>query len=292
LGIATLIAAGRLDDSLIARVREALSATGVMSGDIAWIDAGDAADLVIKGGTANARLALTEIDGLDFAVRAGERRNARLFVADMDSTIIGQECIDELADYAGFKGEVAAITERAMQGELDFASALAERVALLKGMDARTLAKCLRARIRPSPGAAILVATMKAQGALTVLVSGGFTDFVRPVGLQLGFDRMRANVLGVERGRLTGSTVGAIVDASAKRHLAEEILAGMNATREELVAIGDGANDVPMIEFAGLGIGYRPKAALARVADGLIRFHDLTAVLWMQGIARRDWVLG
>jgi phosphoserine phosphatase len=292
LGIATLIAAGRLDDSFIARVREALSFAGLTSGDIDWIDAGDAADLAIKGGTANARLALTEIDGLDFAVRAGERRKARLFVADMDSTIIGQECIDELADYAGFKGEVAAITERAMQGELDFASALAERVALLKGMDARTLAKCLRARIRPSPGAAILVATMKAQGALTVLVSGGFTDFVRPVGLQLGFDRMRANVLGVERGRLTGSTVGAIVDASAKRHLAEEILAGMNATREELVAIGDGANDVPMIELAGLGIGYRPKAALARVADGLVRFHDLTAVLWMQGIARRDWVLG
>ena len=277
---------------MIARVREALSATGVMSGDIAWIDAGDAADLAIQGDTADARLALAEFDRLDFAVRPGERFKARLFVADMDSTIIGQECIDELADYAGFKGEVAAITERAMQGELDFASALAERVALLKGMDARTLAKCLRARIRPSPGAAILVATMKAQGALTVLVSGGFTDFVRPVGLQLGFDRMRANVLGVERGRLTGSTVGAIVDASAKRHLAEEILAGMNATREELVAIGDGANDVPMIEFAGLGIGYRPKAALARVADGLVRFHDLTAVLWMQGIARRDWVLG
>jgi phosphoserine phosphatase len=292
LGIATLIAAGRLDDSFIARVREALSSTGLTSGDIDWIDAGDAADLAIQGDTAGARLALAEFDGLDFAVRPGKRIKARLFVADMDSTIIGQECIDELADYAGFKGEVAAITERAMQGELDFASALAERVALLKGMDARTLAKCLRARIRPSPGAAILVATMKAQGALTVLVSGGFTDFVRPVGLQLGFDRMRANVLGVERGRLTGSTVGAIVDASAKRHLAEEILAGMNATREELVAIGDGANDVPMIELAGLGIGYRPKAALARVADGLIRFHDLTAVLWMQGIARRDWVLG
>jgi phosphoserine phosphatase len=289
LGIATLIAAGRLDDSLIARVREALSAAGVTAGDIDWIDAADAADLAIPGDTASARDALAEIDGLDFVVRSGERRKARLFVADMDSTIIGQECIDELADYAGFKGEVAAITERAMRGELDFGRALAERVALLKGMDAKTLAECLRARIRPSPGAAILVATMKAHGALTVLVSGGFTDFVRPIGLQLGFDRMLANALGVADGRLTGSTVGAVVDADAKRRLAAEILAAMNATPDDLVAIGDGANDVPMIGLAGIGIGYRPKPALARVADGLIRFHDLTAVLWMQGIARRDW---
>ena len=276
---------------MIARVREALSAAAVTTGDIAWIDAGDAADLAVEGEMATARAVLAQVDGLDFVVRAGERRKARLFVADMDSTIIGQECIDELADYAGFKEEVAAITERAMQGELDFASALTQRVALLKGLDAKTLAKCRRARIRPNPGAATLVTTMKAQGALTVLVSGGFTDFVRPIGLQLGFDRMRANALAVEGGNLTGSTVGAIVDGAAKRRLADEILAGMNATPEELVAIGDGANDAPMIELAGVGIGYRPKPALARVADGLIRFHHLTAVLWMQGIARRDWVL-
>jgi phosphoserine phosphatase len=130
---------------------------------------------------------------------------------------------------------------------------------------------------------------MKAHGALTVLVSGGFTDFVRPIALQLGFDRMHANALGVADGRLTGSTVGAVVDADAKRRLAAEILAAMNATPDDLVAIGDGANDVPMIGLAGIGIGYRPKPALARVADGLIRFHDLTAILWMQGIARRDW---
>jgi phosphoserine phosphatase len=291
LGIATLIAAGRLDDSLIARLREALSAAGVASGELAWIDEGDAADLSIAGDIGKIRAVLAQIDGVDFVVRGGERRKARLFLADMDSTIIGQECIDELADYAGLKDEVAAITERAMRGELDFASALAERVALLEGMDAKTLAKCRRARIRPNPGAATLVATMKAQGALTVLVSGGFTDFVRPIGIQLGFNRMRANALGVIDGRLTGATVGAIVDGAEKRRLAEEILAGMNAGPEDLVAIGDGANDAPMVELAGVGIGYRPKPALARVADGLIRFHDLTAVLWMQGIARRDWVL-
>jgi phosphoserine phosphatase len=292
LGIATLIAAGRLDDSLIARVREALSAAAVTTGEVAWIDAADAADLPIEGDLAKARAVLAQIDGLDFVVRAGERRQARLFVADMDSTIIGQECIDELADYAGFKEEVAAITERAMQGELDFASALAERVALLKGMDAETLAQCRSARIRPFAGAASLVATMKAQGAMTVLVSGGFTDFVGPVGAQLGFDRMHANVLGVADGRLTGTTVGAIVDGAAKRRLAEEILAAMDAAPDDLVAIGDGANDGPMIELAGVGIGYRAKPALARVADGLIRSHDLTALLWMQGIARSDWAPG
>jgi phosphoserine phosphatase len=292
LGIATLIAAGRLDDSFIARVREALAAAAITSGEPEWIDAGDAADLPIPGDIAKARAVLAQHDGLDFVVRAGVRRKARLFVADMDSTIIGQECIDELADYAGFKAEVAAITERAMQGELEFASALAERVALLKGMDAMTLAKCRRARIRPNPGAATLVATMKAHGALTVLVSGGFSDFVRPIGLQLGFDRMRANALGVENQKLTGSTVGLVVDAAAKRRLAEEILAGMNAVPDDLVAIGDGANDVPMVELAGVGVGYYPKPALARVADGLIRFHDLSALLWMQGIPRRDWVSG
>jgi len=291
LGIATFIAAGRLDDSLIAHVREALAAAAITTGDLAWIDVGEAADLPIAGDMTKARALLAQIDGMDFLLRAGKPRRARLFVADMDSTIIGQECIDELADYAGFKDKVAAITERAMQGELDFASALAERVALLKGMDAGTLAECLHARIRPNPGAATLVATMKAMGARTVLVSGGFTDFVRPIGLQLGFDQMHANVLCVDAGRLTGSTVGAIVDAAAKRRLAEHILASMNAAPDELVAIGDGANDVPMIELAGVGIGYHPKQALARVADGVIRFHDLTAALWMQGIARRDWVL-
>jgi phosphoserine phosphatase len=289
LGIATLIAAGRLDDSLIARVREALSAAGVMGGDIDWMDAGDAADLAIQGDTASARFALAEIDGLDFVVRSGERRKARLFVADMDSTIIGQECIDELADYAGFKDEVAAITERAMQGELDFKSALTERVALLKGMEAATIAECLNMRIRPNAGAATLVSTMKACGALTVLVSGGFNDFVEPIAAQLGFDRFHANSLEVDGGRLTGRTTGRVVDAAAKRRIAGEFLKEIGASPDELLVVGDGANDVPMVELAGVGIGYRPKPALAQIADGLIRFHDLTAVLWMQGIARRDW---
>ena len=259
---------------------------------LAWIDEGDAAEIEFEGDLAEARLRLSTVDGLDFAVREGERVPARLFVADMDSTMIGQECIDELADYAGIKEQVAAITERAMQGELDFAGALKERVALLAGLDVKAIAKCRRARVRPNPGARTVVATMKNQLALTVLVSGGFVDFVRPIAAELGFQRIMANHLAVEGGRLTGETVGKVVDSAAKRRLAEEILAARKLGPESLVAIGDGANDVPLIELAGLGIGFRPKPALAAVADGIIRHHDLTALLWMQGIPRREWVEG
>ena len=287
MGIATLIAAGRLDERLLDRVRAAVANPR----DLTWIDEGDATDLAFEGDVGSARAALEAIDGLDFAIRAGERVPARLFVADMDSTMIGQECIDELGDYAGFKDEVAAITERAMQGELDFASALAERVALLKGLNQSVIGECLRERIRPNPGAKALVATMKAQGALTVLVSGGFTDFVGPIAAELGFDRFHANVLGVRQGTLSGTTTGPIVDALAKRRIAGEVLAELGAGAAALVAVGDGANDAPMVELAGLGVGYRPKPALARIADGVIRHHDLTAVLWMQGIPRRDWVI-
>ena len=287
MGIATLIAAGRLDERLLDRVRAAVAEAR----DLTWIDEGDATDLAFEGDVGSARAALEAIDGLDFAIREGQRVPARLFVADMDSTMIGQECIDELADYAGLKDEVAAITERAMQGELDFASALAERVALLKGLNQSVIGECLRERIRPNPGAKALVATMKAQGALTVLVSGGFTDFVGPIAAELGFDRFHANVLGVRQGTLSGTTTGPIVDAAAKRRIAGEVLAELGAGPEALVAVGDGANDAPMVELAGLGVGYRPKPALARIADGVIRHHDLTALLWMQGIPRRDWVI-
>jgi phosphoserine phosphatase len=286
LGIATLIAAGRLDERLISEALERIPGATLAG----WIDEGDAADLAIDGDPAAARRALSEMEGIDFAVHSGGRAPVRLFVADMDSTMIGQECIDELADYAGFKDKVAAITERAMQGELDFASALAERVSLLKGLDQGVLAECREARIRPNPGAARLVATLKSLGVVTMLVSGGFTDFVHPLAQELGFDRMRANWLEIgDNGKLTGRTIGRVVDAEAKRGFAEEILAAQKVRPESLVAIGDGANDVPLIELAGLGVGYRPKPALAQVADGLIRNHDLTALLWMLGIPRAQW---
>ncbi|MEO6359322.1 MAG: phosphoserine phosphatase SerB, partial [Sphingomicrobium sp.] len=211
-------------------------------------------------------------------------------VADMDSTIIGQECIDELADFAGLKSRVAEITERAMQGELDFPSALRERVALLRDLDEGAIATCLAERVTPNPGAATLVRTMRAHGASCLLISGGFTAFAEPVAEMVGFDRVQANRLGAERGKLTGLVGDPIVDAVAKR-------AGLIALREELgldpaevLAIGDGANDRMMIEEAGLGVAYRAKPVLAKAADARLDHNGLDALLWAQGIERSEWV--
>ena len=205
--------------------------------------------------------------------------------------MIGQECIDELADYAGIKPQIAAITERAMQGELDFAAALRERVALLGGLDESAIERCLAERVRPNPGAATLVRTMRARGATTLLVSGGFTAFAEPVADWLGFERVEANVLETRDGRLRGTIQGRIVDGAHKA-------AALVATRDALglepadsMAVGDGANDMMMIEAAGIGIAYRAKRALAEVADARLDHHGLDALLWAQGIPRAEWVL-
>ncbi|HVL29563.1 MAG TPA: phosphoserine phosphatase SerB [Sphingomicrobium sp.] len=283
MAIATLIAAGRLDDRLLqAAVRRA--GGGRILG---WVDHGDAVDLDVAE-----PVALEGWEGVDIIVQPPGTRLRRLLVADMDSTIIGQECIDELADYAGFKPEVAAITERAMQGELDFAAALRERVALLAGLEEAVIGRCLAERIRPNPGAATLVRTMRAKGAETILVSGGFTAFVRVIAEQVGFDRFEANALAAEGGRLTGATEGRIVDSAAKRLALVEARERLGLRPEETMAVGDGANDVAMIEEAGLGVAYRAKPALAAVADARLDHHGLDALLWAQGIARRDWVEG
>jgi len=213
-----------------------------------------------------------------------------LLVADMDSTMIACECLDELADYAGLKAEVAAITERAMRGELDFAASLTERVALLAGLPTADIALCLSARVRPNPGARTLIATARAHGIHTVLVTGGFTAFAKPVGAMLGFDRVVANRFEVDGDRLTGRVIPPIVDAATKRAvlLAEaEPLGGVVAA----VAVGDGANDLPMLQAAGLGVAYHAKpkanaAAAARVAHG-----DLTTLLYAFYIPRADWTI-
>ena len=228
-------------------------------------------------------------EGVDLLpIPPGPRRIA-LFVADMDSTMIGQECIDELADYAGVKPQVAAITERAMQGELDFAGALRERVALLAGLDRSVIAQCLAERVRPNPGAATLVATLRKHGARCLLVSGGFTAFAGPVGAMLGFDEVRANVLTARDGTLIGTVDGAIVDASAKRVALEERRAALGLARDATMAIGDGANDKAMVEAAGWGVAYHAKPALAEVADARIDHHGLDAILWALGIPCAQW---
>ena len=288
MAIATLIAAGRLDDRLLAAALERASGASLRE----WIDEGDAADIESDADSESLRSAYEGWEGVDIIVHPSVPREKRLLVADMDSTIIGQECIDELADYAGFKPQVATITERAMRGELDFSAALEERVALLKGLGEDVIGRCLNERIRPNPGAEALVRTMRARGAETILVSGGFTAFVAPIAKQVGFDRFEANVLAVSAGQLTGTTEGRVVDAPVKRDVLIEARERLGLEAEDTMAIGDGANDRLMIEESGLGVAYRAKPALAAVADARLDHHGLDALLWVQGIPKRDWVRG
>ena len=217
-------------------------------------------------------------------------RLKRLFVADMDSTMIGQECIDEVADYAGVKPQVAAITARAMQGELDFAGALRERVALLAGLEEAVLAKCLAERVRPNPGAETLVATLRHHRVTCLLVSGGFTAFAEPIGAMLGFDAVRANILSRRDGKLSGTVDGPIVDSQTKLYELEQAQARLGLARNATMAIGDGANDKPMVEAAGWGVAYHAKPALAAAADARLEHHGLDALLWAMGLPRSAWV--
>jgi len=258
-----------------------------------WVDEGSAADIECRAAPIQLpiiRFALGAIEGVDVVVQAAADREKRLLVADMDSTMIGQECLDELADYAGVKPEVAAITERAMRGELDFAASLKERVALLKGLDEATITRCLDERVRPNPGAGTLVRTMRGRGAMTLLVSGGFTAFAEPVAAMLGFERVVANRFGRSDGKLDGSVEGPIVEAQTKRLALEETRTELGISSAAVLAIGDGANDRPMIEAAGLGVAYRAKPALAAVADARLDHNRLDALLWTQGIPRSEWV--
>jgi phosphoserine phosphatase len=287
--IATLIAAGRLDDRLLDRALGLLRELDPKAAFLHWIDEGDAADLCFAGKGRDARWALDGLEGVDIIVQPDEPRWKRLFVADMDSTIIGQECIDELADYAGLKEKVARITERAMQGELDFPGALRERVRLLAGLDERELKRCLNERVRVTAGAETLVQTMRAGGASCLLVSGGFLSFANPVAEAVGFDRVRANRLVFAGGKLSGEVGDPIVDGIAKREALIEAREQLGLKPADVLAVGDGANDKMMVEEAGLGIAFRAKPALVEVADAELRHHGLDALLWVQGVRRRDW---
>ena len=292
MAIATLIAAGRLDDRLVDRALGLLRELDPAAAFLHWIDEGDAADLRFSGDGKAARWALDTLEGVDLVVQPEEPRWKRLFVADMDSTIIGQECIDELADYAGLKDKVARITERAMQGELDFPGALRERVRLLAGLDERALKRCLNERVEVTAGAETLVQTMRAGGSSCLLVSGGFLSFAEPIAGAVGFDRVKANRLVFTGGKLSGEVGDPIVDAMAKRDALVEARDRMGLRREDVLAVGDGANDKLMIEEAGLGIAFRAKPALVEVADAELKHHGLDALLWVQGVRRRDWFRG
>jgi phosphoserine phosphatase len=205
-------------------------------------------------------------------------RHRQLLVADMDSTMITVECIDELADYAGIKAQIAEVTERAMRGELDFEEALRSRVALLKGLPESAIDQCLAERVKIMPGARQLVGAIKARGGFAVLVSGGFTCFAEPVGREIGFDRVIANQLGVTDGKLDGTVVGAIVGAPTKKDALLSALAEKGWPVEASLAVGDGANDIPMIEAAGLGIAYHGKPKTIEAAGAAICYGDLSAI--------------
>jgi len=223
--------------------------------------------------------------GADWAITPKANRKKRLLISDMDSTIIGQECLDELADFAGLKAEVSAITERAMRGELDFAGALTQRVAMLKGLNLGALEACHRERVRLNPGARELVATMKAHGARSVLVSGGFGYFTSRVAKMAGFDADRANTLIDDGAALTGEVKMPILGREAKLTALLEETAALGLTAEDALAMGDGANDLDMIKAAGLGIAYHAKPIVAAQTTARIAYTDLRTALLFQGYA-------
>jgi phosphoserine phosphatase len=261
---------------------------------VRWLERGTACDLPFRGPapadlSAKVRTRLSP-HKLDIAVLPESGRRKALLVADMDSTILTVECLDELADFAGQKARIAAITERAMRGELPFEEALAERVGLLTGLEAAALERTWAERIRFTPGAAELIATMKAHGARTVLVSGGFTFFTERTARTLGFDRQYANSLELAGGALTGRVLPPILGRDAKRRiLLEERAAGGLASGDTL-AVGDGANDLGMLAEAGLGVAYRAKPAVAEAAQVSINHGDLTALLFLQGYKKAEFV--
>ena len=288
---ATLIAAGRLTAHNLSDETERIAAAGCAPEAGAWIDEGDAADIPFAHAMAAARSALEDaFEGVDVVVQPGAAREKHLLIADMDSTMITVECIDELADYAGIKPQIAEITEAAMRGELDFAAALDARVALLKGLDASAIDRCREERVQLMPGARTLVQTMRARGATAILVSGGFTAFADPVAQAIGFDRAIANTLVVADGQLAGTVTKPIVDSATKERTLRETRAALGIPDVRTLAVGDGANDLAMINIASLGVAYHAKPVVAAAAAARIDHNDLTALLWAQGIPRAEWV--
>lgn len=275
-------AAPTLDRATVEALRNAWG-----GGDARWLNPGVAAEFDLAVMPANRWEVWAELQTLqvDLAVQPSAGRRKRLLLADMDSTMIGQECIDELADEAGFGAHVAAITARAMNGEIAFEGALRERVALLRGLPEGVIERVFMNRITMTPGGATLIATMKAHGGHAALVSGGFTAFTARVAAALGFDEHRANVLLAEGGTLTGEVAEPILGREAKVAALEEIAARLGVTPAEAIAVGDGANDLGMLHRAGMGVALHAKPSVAAQCGMRVNHGDLTALLYLQGYA-------
>jgi phosphoserine phosphatase len=291
--IATLIAAGNLSGGDISAARDRLDQAGCLPAAHVWIDEGRAADIDFGLNQEAARAALEgAFPGVDVVVQSDFWREKRVLVADMDSTMITVECIDELADYAGIKAEIAAVTEAAMRGELDFEAALDARVALLKGLEEQMIERCLAERVTITPGAVTLVQHMRARGATTILVSGGFTRFAEPIAKRIGFERVIANRLQISNGKLDGTVAKPIVGSDTKEQALLDAIAARALPAAAALAVGDGANDLAMIRRAGLGVAYHAKPIVAAAAAARIDHNDLSALLYVQGISAEEWVRG
>lgn len=272
--------------------RSALSRLGGRVGDTDWLSPGTACDVPIEGidpgAAVEAVRAALPTRPVDVVAQRPDHRRKRLLLADMDSTIIRQECVDEIAGFVGRRAEVAAITERAMRGDVDFAEAVRERAAMFAGLDAEVLDRVCDERVSLTPGAETLVRVMRRDGALTVLASGGFTRFTSRVAERAGFDLHHGNELEVAAGKLTGKAVEPIEGGAAKARLLDRYRDRLGVPAELTLAVGDGANDVPMIEAAGLGVAFRGKPGVVEAADAAIDHGDLTALLYIQGFREAE----